>query len=138
MTLCWYLVICLFIYFSFQFFCNRFNGGDLVAIESHSENEFLYQLLHLMNSDSKYRCMYCMNMFISVMVYLKKNTRKKCYEQKNYVKIGKFRNITVITIFRNLKIIENDFVGNCSWLILSWRFLLANLWNFDFLRKMGQ
>lgn len=52
-----------------------------------------------------------MNMFISVMVYLKKNTRKKCYEQKNYVKIGKFRNITVITIFRNLKIIENDFVG---------------------------
>lgn len=35
-----------------------------------------------------------------------------------YIKIGKFRNIIIITIFRNLKIIENDFVGNFSWLIL--------------------
>lgn len=77
-------MICLFIYFSFQFFCNRFNGGDLVAIESHSENEFLYQLLHRMNSDSKYRCMYCMNMFISVMAYLKKKQEKNVMNKKIY------------------------------------------------------
>nr|XP_011416001.2 galactose-specific lectin nattectin-like [Crassostrea gigas] len=36
------------------FFCNRFNGGDLVAVESHSENEFLYQILHFMRSDKSF------------------------------------------------------------------------------------
>lgn len=31
--------------FPVQSFCKRFNGGDLVAIESQSENEFIYQHL---------------------------------------------------------------------------------------------
>nr|XP_022301766.1 galactose-specific lectin nattectin-like [Crassostrea virginica]XP_022302842.1 galactose-specific lectin nattectin-like [Crassostrea virginica] len=33
------------------FFCNRFNGGDLVSIETQSENSYIYSILNLMHSD---------------------------------------------------------------------------------------
>jgi hypothetical protein len=42
------------IYYTFQSFCRRFQGGDLVTIETQSENNFIYQELLMMHENSKY------------------------------------------------------------------------------------